>query len=529
MLKVIITDDEIQILKGLKMKVDWEQEGFQIVGEALNGQETLDFLQTKEIDIVITDIRMPVMDGMELAKRCHEDYPDIKVIVLSGYSEFEYVRHSMQEGVKDYILKPVDPDELLETLRKVRMEIEEEKRKEKETARIRWVANSRIQEVQEQYILHIATGELLEFHMIQDRLLQLQLDHLANDDINVIFLTVEVREGNEDISYLKSRWLPFQMLCKELATYYPGTYYFNNPSYRNLVHFMQIIEPEQENLVTHFIRDFQIKVKTLLKLETVIGVGSVVTGLVNFKSGYISSLYSWGQSKLGPMSQVIDEKQLQKEVLQISEDIEKKLTIAIEGLDIEMFKSTLESVTGVENQSIFSFYFVANRVLILVSSFTKKYDIETREIQKTIWDCQQSISGLDAPQKVIAYLVELALIIIEKIRLTRFSNGKIMIDSIQHYLDVHYANEISLTLLSKTFHINSSYLSEIFKSHVGQNFSEYLVELRMKKAKKFLEDRELKVIDVANLVGFLSSGYFSTVFKKQFGQTPVEYRDQLIK
>ena len=91
-------------------------------------------------------------------------------------------------------------------------------------------------------------------------------------------------------------------------------------------------------------------------------------------------------------------------------------------------------------------------------------------------------------------------------------------------MDEHYASEISLTSLSDLFHINSAYLSETFKNHIGKNFSEYLVDLRLEKAQHFLQDKQLKIIDVANLVGFSNSGYFSTVFKKHFGQTPVEFR-----
>ena len=136
MMKVLITDDEIQIRKGLRLKVDWEEEGFQIVEEASNGKEALEILQTMDIDIVITDMRMPIMDGVELAKHCHQEFPHVKVIVLSGYSDFDYVRNSMQQGVKDYLLKPVAPDELVEALRKIRKEVEEEKRKQVEIAQM---------------------------------------------------------------------------------------------------------------------------------------------------------------------------------------------------------------------------------------------------------------------------------------------------------------------------------------------------------------------------------------------------------
>ena len=130
--------------------------------EASNGQEAIEILQDQDVDIIITDMRMPIMDGIELAKYCHQDFPHIKIIVLSGYSDFEYVRNSMIQGVRDYLLKPVAPDELVETLRKIRKEVGDEKRKQSEIAQMSKLVHSHLQEEQEQYILHLVKEERLE-------------------------------------------------------------------------------------------------------------------------------------------------------------------------------------------------------------------------------------------------------------------------------------------------------------------------------------------------------------------------------
>jgi two-component system response regulator YesN len=225
---------------------------------------------------------------------------------------------------------------------------------------------------------------------------------------------------------------------------------------------------------------------------------------------------------------VIDAAITKEEAFEFSPDLERKLTNAIENVNFDAFRENIQSLLrGNGNQSILSFSFAANRVLFLLGSLAKKYDIETKDIQKTIWNCQQSIWELNSQSKVLETLLQLAQLIIEKVRLARFSSGKLIVDSVRHYLDQHYASEISLTLLSELFHINSAHLSETFKNYVGQNFSDYLVNTRMDKAQQFLRDRQLKIIDVAILVGFSNSGYFSTVFKKHFGQTPVEFRNAL--
>ena len=525
MMKVIIADDEIQIRKGLRMKVDWEEEGFQIAGEASNGKEVLELLGKMDIDLVLTDMRMPIMDGLELAKRCQQEFPNVKVIVLSGYSDFELVRGSMKEGVKDYLLKPVAPDELVEALQKIRKEIETERQKQVETAQMRQLVLSQLQEVQEQYLLYLVKEEWLELNLVIERLRQLQLEELVNEQAVVQFVTVEIRESFGNPNRLKELWLPFQMLCKEISKEHVGTYSFYDPSYANMVHFLIRIDL---NTPSNLVESLQRNVKRLLNLETVIGIGNVVTGLANFKTGYISSLLAWSQSQLGSQSQVIDAAITKEDAFEFSPDFERKLTNAIENARLEAFRENIQSLLqGDGNQSILSFSFAANRVLFLLGSLTKKYDIETKDIQKTIWNCQQSIWELNSQSKVLENLLQLAQLIIEKVHLARFSNGKLIVDSVRNYLDQHYASEISLTLLSELFHINSAHLSETFKNYVGQNFSDYLVKLRMDKAQQFLRDKQLKIIDVANLVGFSNSGYFSTVFKKHVGQTPVEFRNAI--
>lgn len=526
MMKVLMVDDEIQIRKGLRLKVNWEEEGFHIVEEASNGQEAMDILKKKKIDVLITDMKMPVMDGIELVKQCQQECAHIRIIALSGYSDFEYVRNSMKHGVKDYLLKPVAPDELIAELRKIRKDIEVEKNKQLELNRINLLAHSHLEEIQEQYLLHLVKDDWLQIPLLIDRLHQLRLDAFTEEGVEAQFITVEMRGSNRE--RLKELWLPFKMLCNEIANEQDGkTYLFHDPSYTNTLHFLHIINTEKTDSTDQLVGEIQQTVNRYLNLETVIGIGYIVKGITEFRNGYISSLLSWSQSKLGLQSQVIDQKTTSEEILNVSPDFEKKLTNAIENVHLQSFKERLNTVLGeTDNQSMFSFSFMANRVLFILSSLVKKYDINTDDIQRMVWECQESIRKLNSNHKVIDGLIQLGQVIIDHVRKTRCSNGK-LIESICQYLEQHYGSEISLTSVSELFYINSTYLSETFKRQVGQNFSDYLVKLRISKAKQFLEDEQLKIIDVANLVGFSNSGYFSTVFKKHVGQTPVEFRQSI--
>ncbi len=526
MMKVVITDDEIQIRKGLRMKVDWEDEGFHIVGEASNGQETLDLINKIDVDIVITDVRMPIMDGIEFVKRCHREHPHIKVIVLSGYSDFDYVRSSLVEGVKDYLLKPVAPDEMIDALNRIRCEVEEEKQKQLESEKMTRLVHNQIEEMKQQYLLHLVKEEWSELNVTIDRLQQLQLGEFAIKNVRVQFFTVEMRTKHPHL--LEELWLPFSMLCKEIAQEYKETYCFYDASYTNMLHFIHRVDPEIGGHTSAIVQQVQKHVKAYLNIETVVGIGNVVSGLKEFKTGFISALLSWSQSQLGSHSQVIDGT-INKDLFEFSPDVEKKLFNSIENVNLNDFKNNIYALLGEKNtKSMMSFSFASNRVLFLLSSLATKYNLDTNESHLIIWNCQQSIWELNAYRKVVDQLIELARLIIKKVQETRCSsNGSEIVENVRKFLNRHYASEISLITLSEQFHINSAYLSELFKLHVGQNFSEYLIKLRMENATVFLKDQQLKIIDVAYLVGFSNSGYFSTVFKKHFGKTPAEFRKEL--
>ncbi|WP_066191409.1 response regulator transcription factor [Gracilibacillus timonensis] len=528
MRKVLIVDDEMQIRKGLQWKVDWKDMGFEVIAEAGNGKEALEVLAKHRLDLVMTDVRMPVMDGIELARHCQERYPQTKVVVLSGYSDFEYVKTSMKKGVRDYLLKPVDPDELEEVLERMKAVIDEDKHKQLELDRVQRQARTQLQEVQEQCLLSLVKEEWVQQSFLQERLKQLKLDVLLDGEWEAQFITVEVREINQQSNRVNQLRGAFQMLCKEMSDHQHGIYAFYDPHYTHMMQFLILLEPAFHNQPSALAKSIQHHVKKLLKLETVVGVGSQVSGLDELKTGYISSLLSWSQSKLGSRSQVIDESVRPEDLTDFSPELEKRIINAIEQTNIARFQSELEMMLGEATpQSVLSFSVAANRVLFCLGSLAKKYGVETKHTQQLIWQCQQAIWELNAQKKVMAYLIQLATVVMEWINDTKSSDGQRIVDGVRSYIDQYYGNDISLTTLSDLFHINAAYLSEIFKTQTGKNFSEYLAEVRLKESKKFLEDHHLKIIDVANLVGFSSSAYFSTVFKKHVGKTPAAYRKSL--
>ncbi|WP_445486767.1 response regulator transcription factor [Niallia sp. 03133] len=528
MKKVIIIDDEVQIRKGLRMKVNWENLGLEIVGEASNGLEAFSFLKENKVDIAITDVRMPIMDGIEFVKNCHYTYPLVKVIVLSGFNDFEYARSTMREGVKHYLLKPVAPDELVEALEVARNEIEEESNQRKEADKIIQQAAVQKEAEQEQFLLQLVKEDWMERSLSFETIKQLNLEHFQLEEGVFQFISVELRDSNKNPHQAKDLWKPFRMLCREIAKQRTQTYTFYDPQYRNMIHFVHLVKADSENNQKSLVREITHYVNTYMNLEVVIGVGNVISHYKNMKNGYRSSLLSWSQSDIGLQSQILDET-VHKEMFKFTPDLEKKITNSIESNKKDAFDEHVSAILGKSQaHSILSYFFVSNRLLFLLSSLADKYEVEKKLIKQFVWNCQQSIWELNSQNRVRETLILLGNAIMDQVHKSKASVGVSIVENIRFYLEEHYGEEISLTMLSEQFHINSAYLSELFKMHIGQNFSDYLLHLRMAKALDFLQDHDLKIIDVAQLVGFSNSGYFSTVFKKYFGQTPADFRKSVV-
>ncbi|MGP4060388.1 response regulator transcription factor [Halobacillus sp. H74] len=522
-LNIMIVDDEKQIRNGLRMKIDEQKLELSIVEEASNGREALKKLNEIPIDILITDVKMPGMDGVELVKKCKEMNFKGKMLVLSGYSDYEYVRHTMKEGVKDYLLKPVDPEELEEVLIKLRSEIEEDIRLTREKKDLRSLVSSQLQEVKEKYLLHLVKEDWFDQEAKGHRLRQLKMEELTEEHAKFQFVAIEIRgKGNRE-DLIDQLWLPFRMMCREIAEKYDNVYFFYDQNYTRMAHFLFQLQHDDKEEVYEVIHEVQHYTNEYLRLGTVVGIGALIEGLGELKNGFISSIMSWSQSQINSYSQVVDGSGRQN-LIEFPPQVERRLINAVEQLDYKTFHENVVNILNGDDGSIFTFSFASNRILLLLQSFITKYGIESRRIQSLFWECQQNIWNMTSYKKVLAKLLELATKIMEYIKDTRISNGQSIIESVQRYIHQHYSDDISLTDVADLFHMNSSYLSDLFKRHTGNNFSDYVTRTRMEKAKEFLKDPHLKVTEVAFMVGFSNSGYFSTVFKKYYEQSPLEFR-----
>ncbi|GAA0137677.1 response regulator transcription factor [Paenibacillus sp. YSY-4.3] len=510
--RVMIVDDEAILRTGMLHLCNWSEYGIEIVAQASNGLEALQYIEVVHPHVVITDIVMPIMDGVEFAKIMGKEHPEIKIVVLSSYSEFNYVREVFKYGVTDYLLKPkVSASELISLIQSLCSGIdlsEQSQPSAKNDPALllgQWLGShieedkqneALLQELDRQFeselfiIAKASTSLLLSrTNYTQSQLEQVLLDlaakHLTGMNYALVFLkneclllmnyeshrSVEVLSAmkrfadsaSESLSYLSfvlsNAFKDLRQMKAEhirLTPYLGKLLYFNE----------QALVPEDDILLQSERSDFN-------------------------QEHFTAALRSFS----------IDEAGLQLETLfaEITGSMaydEYSLKRLCQNL-IYTAMSTLEQMKQPVGE-------LGSSKLKLFKRIDLAYDIEELEaiMQQFLQDLRSILPGADQQQSQI-------------------------LQQIYAYVHDNYANEISLSEMADSLHLNYSYLSSYFKQRTRENLTSYINRVRTDKAKELLLDHRLSVSEISRLTGFSDHNYFSKVFKKMTGMTPVEYRNQI--
>ncbi len=509
--RVLIAEDEYITRQGIRNMVDWNAEGFEIVGEASNGKDALELVEKLKPHIVLTDIVMPVMDGLELEKKIRSEYPEIQLVVLSSYSDFDYVRDSFQSGAVDYILKPtLNPEELLKTMKQVSAHIPgltlrgrrnvslavcveqilsgfsgEDIRKQlqdafqksdfimagMDIARI-FSQDASAMERQEKLLSAGTEDALAEFtyvHLIVNESILLLIVNFAHTERELVLnalhrITAAIARQEPRVFYASSRVFSGPTLLKET---YNGTFLTNLDQYFYYKgkHFLTAEEFYESKPADKFdMTDYTRLLRTLQ-----------VENALNFLENYVNK--------------VLSERSLD----------EMELKALAQNAWYQMI-SVLED-QGLNADSL---------------SYLK------RECLIKIYACSYAEDFAQA----FAILQADFLAIVQKYGVDSRSST---IQNILAYIDSHYNEPLTLASLAQQFSFNYSYLSSYFHTHHKEGFSEYLNKERIRHAAELLRQGTLSVSGVCETVGYTDQSYFTRVFKKMTGTTPREYRRKYSK
>ncbi|MNW23539.1 putative response regulatory protein [compost metagenome] len=521
--RAILVDDEVFTRKGLLKLVDWTACGFEIVEEADNGEDALEIIERLQPDVVITDIRMPVLDGLELIRRVKsQGTANPYFMIVSGYDEFNYAKQAVRFGVHDFILKPIDEAELSDALVRLSTRLAEEREARHRTNQL--LSGS----LMESLIMGEADSGLLREW---ESRLQLQ----SSERLYYVFVEMNdhdfIRPTVEDKSAGEALKAEVELACREII----GT---DHPLYlhehRNRI---GVIVPERMLMsIDGHLQAFASQVQRLLSREKrrlLLYFSKPVLGLDEIQQAYASAKealqYKYVYDECGIVV-FEDATKLELHYMGLEESLYTKLLEQIEELHFEQLEQTIhelfrsfqsklyapEAVKTAINQCVLGVVRVLNRM------GGQQDQLASLEAMM-IWH-DHNLSLRELKRLFTAFAVESAHYIAQ----LRREQQKGGIGQIRAYIETHFHHIISLKSIAAKFYMNPVYLGQLFKKTYGVYFNDFLLQLRVSEAKRLLRQTDLRIYEIAGRVGFANPDYFVTQFEKMERSTPTEYRTRLL-
>ena len=521
MLRAILADDEAVILKGLRKLIDWKKLGIEIAGEAVNGKEALELIQKIKPDLAVSDISMPELNGLDMLKKINELGLATKVIFISGYQEFSYAKKAVKYGAVDYLLKPVEQSELEGALLKAVGMIDEQ-------GRLSIMASDR-EENELAHIFHKINGN--QEYANQDLYEQFEMLHIDvahKEFIGVAFRLYFTRSAPINIKMQElQKFSAYNRLQKKLEEEKWGF----------------VIKKDLNNCYVIFTPDPAEGEKTILnrtrKLASVMtvgqsiavktGIGERISEIENLQLAYKTSRFALELYYFTEEDEIWYA-HVERQFTDSFDDYQVCYKNLLEGYlsrksSIDMEISQVLQV--IRNLHFGNRFAAVNRCILLVSDITEdlmnNYMLDGSYRQKGELEAESiRVKPLyrQACESITSYLTELFDVIKEG----RGNSGLSEIARIKQYIGEHYRENLSLESMAAFANMNLYYFSSYFKKNTGENFKNYLTDIRMEEAKRLLNNTDYKAYEIAEAVGYKNVRQFSENFKGKYGKSPNEYR-----
>ena len=537
MLKTFLAEDEIVVRENIKKMVPWEQYGFELVGEASDGEMALPLIKKLKPDLLITDIKMPFMDGLTLCKVVKKELPDIKIVILSGYDDFNYAKEAIGIGVEDYLLKPITKNAFLERLCEIRSRYEHEKSQREYYEQFHREMQEYEQNSSRDFFEGLISGTM-DMGEMYERADKLGLDIVA-EAYNILIFTLESENAAAGQSETYSEW--------EVRAWEKIEGLFADHSYamlfRNNVFSYGVLVKEQRDNPEKNTRDCVESIRAILADAPAgqpwfIAAGEPVTRLSNMKHSYNTAAQTYARRYLYD-GHILYYRDLKDEEL-AKDDGRYLKKVDINAMDPAIIQKFLGSGLKEETGNFVRDYFhaigkeplasmvfrsyVILNVRFSVLSFLNRmrYCASALEESDTEDALEQGGASMEAAMAYAERILQKAIEIRDENSGNK--NRDILENSIE-YIKNHYMDEnMSLNAVAQVANISANHFSALFSQNIGQTFIEYLTGIRMGHAKELLRCTGKRASEIALEVGYKDSHYFSYLFKKTQGMTPSDYR-----
>lgn len=546
MLKTFLVEDEVVVRQMIKRMIPWEQYGFELVGEAADGEMALPLILKSRPDLLITDIKMPFMDGLTLSKLVKKELPDLKIVILSGYDDFNYAKQAISIGVDDYLLKPITKNAFIERLQEIHDRYEHEKTQKEYYEKFRLEMQEYEKNASRDFFESLvrADSDLEEIYQRADKL---NLDIVA-EAYNVLIFSPDTQDGSGSLAEGYSQWEAD--VHKKI-----GNYFLNHPFamlFRHQVFSYAILVKGQRETIQEHTQECVEALRQIMeeagKTEGwFVAVGEEADRLSQIRQSYRTAVRAYGFRYLYDGNVLYYH--MLEEVKESSgenagetcegENVYLK-SVNVNALDPAILQKFLSSGLADEAESFLHDYFYAigqepmgsvvfrNYVVLNVRfsvlSFLKKMGYDDSEfVKEETEDIIKQTSGSMAAS--VSYCEKLLKKAIEIRDENAGNQNHSVLKQAVKFIDAHYMDEeLSLNKVAQVALVSANHFSALFSQNMGQTFIEYLTNLRMSRAKELLRCTPKRSSEIAGEVGYKDAHYFSYLFKKTQGMTPSEYR-----
>ena len=526
--KVLLVDDEEEVMDMIERRISWPELGFEVVGKAQNGIKALEISEKLQPDVVITDIKMPYMDGLELARSLKQDNPCVRILILTGFDEFEYAKEAVRLEIDEYILKPVNAIELSDCLKRLKNVLDREREEKLNIRKLEQYYTESLPVLQTNFFCSLMEGQISSGEIYKYlRNYQISLpgpyyccavlhtseNHIPNGMPPLLLSMSVQREARERFS---DRWD-----CRFFA--YLG----------NIVMLINLGEEDGITKLTDDCDHFCKWTERFYNAVVTIGIGKVCTELQAIRFSYESAreavsyrmIYGEGRSiNIADIAPKGQELSMQPEDINLN-GVFKAIHIGVRE-DIEHAVLSMVKELKKNARTITQYNFTVMEIVSHLYRFCGNNYLNFEDHTGEIRNVYEEILKMDETT-LSAWLVRVAISISDELKNARTSSLRSLIAEAKNIVRDCYADTgLSLDTVCSRLGVSNSYFSSVFKKESGISFITYLTDYRMQQAVRLILETNEKSYEIADHVGYEDANYFSYVFKRKYGMSPSKYRTE---
>ncbi len=526
-LKLLIVDDEEIIRKGLAGIVDWESLGYQVVATLEDGKSAIEYLDRMPVDVVLTDIKMTFVSGIDLAKFIYEQKPNIKIVLISGYKEFELARQAVRYNAFYYLLKPTNIDELVKVFGDLKLELDKERQK----LELNCMIKEKYDEIQMFYIAQLFTDLLVGAIHGREEL---------RDRAGLLNL-------GEDIS--RNRCMVLHIKILNYSDFISRTWNYGKEGLYNAV--KNVVQVEENGIKYISLENAQ-DVIQIIAFETDTGTGAEFTGIIEERCGLLKkclqeligievefqpvkafeNMLEMAECKGLPARDAAnaqgEEGAAENNSYVIAPEQKKMFLSYVSAGNYDSARNMMESMLfGPDVMNVSSLRDTIINLFAMLMDRLQDFGVELQHDSKSL--SFHSLYEVKTAGEIKKWAEALLKTLVNATsRNLEAPENKIVINA-RKYIMENYNRDITLEDVAASVFLSPVYFSRLFKQKTGENFIDFLLKLRMDKAREFLTFPEYKIYEICTMVGYKSTKYFYGLFKNHTGYTPTEYRNNILK